>query len=54
MTLTEFWSQVFAEIKALGWRCIAYGPEAHLILPLLYGAVFFIVLFIGTRGGRKK
>ena len=32
MTLTEFWSQVFAEIKALGWRCIAYGPEAWLVI----------------------
>lgn len=52
--MSVFFAQVIAEFKALGWRCIAYGPEAHLILPLLYGAVFFIVLFIGTRGGRKK
>ena len=49
----EFWATVAAEFRALGWRCVAYGPEAHLILPILYGAVFFAVLFI-TRGGEKK
>ena len=39
MTLTQFWSQVLAEIKALGWRCVAYGPEAWLAIPTLCGAL---------------
>ncbi|MDO4991188.1 MAG: hypothetical protein Q4E45_11870 [Eubacteriales bacterium] len=47
----EFWATAAAEIKALGVRAFVYGPEAHLVLPILYGAVFFVVLFIGTRGG---
>lgn len=50
----DFWLCAAAEFRALGAWCILHGPEAHLILPLLYGAVFFIVLFIGTRGGKKK
>ena len=51
--MREFWATAAAEIKALGVRAFVYGPEAHLILPFLYGAVFFAVLFI-TRGGEKK
>ena len=52
--MQDFIRQVLAEFAARGWNAVLHGPEAHLILPLLYGAVFFIVLFFGTRGGKKK
>lgn len=39
------WRELIAEINALGWRAIAYGPEIHLALPVLYLALAMLVLF---------
>jgi len=39
---------IIAEFRALGWRCVAYGPEFWLVAPvagavLIAGAVGIIV-----------
>lgn len=34
----EFWAMALAEIKALGWSCIAHGPEVWLWICALAGA----------------
>lgn len=39
------WRELIAEINALGWRAIAFGPEIHLALPFLYLALAMLVLF---------
>lgn len=38
-------AQMIAEIKALGWRCIAYGPEFWLAFPL-FCLVGFVIGFL--------
>ncbi len=35
---TAFWACTWAEIKALGWRCVLYGPEIWLAVAALAGA----------------
>lgn len=36
--------EILDEFAALGWHAIAYGPEAHLVLPLLYALLGAILL----------
>lgn len=49
MMLREF----VAEITARGWRAFAFGPEVHLFLPFVYGAVLCIAMIAGSRGRKK-
>lgn len=35
MTMADFWAQVLAEFKALGWDCVMYGPEIWLAMAAL-------------------
>ena len=30
--MTDMTAQMIAEIKALGWRCLVFGPEAWLAI----------------------
>jgi len=40
MSITDW---IIAEFKALGWHCVAYGPEFWLVGPLA-GAVLIAVI----------
>jgi hypothetical protein len=44
MTMADFWAQVLAEFKALGWDCVMYGPEFWLAICGLAGAAGLAVL----------
>lgn len=43
------WREISAEFAALGWHAVLHGPEAHLVLPVIYGLIGAIVLLIGRR-----
>lgn len=51
----ETWYYIIAEFKALGLRCVAYGPEFWLVVPLALGAVVTTAIVARDiwRGGRK-
>ena len=46
---------ITAEFKALGLRCVAYGPEFWLVVPLALGLAIMAALAARDiwRGGRK-
>lgn len=53
----DFWEQVLAEFKALGWRCVAYGPEFWLAFAALCGSsaiatVISWIVFSNWKDGR--
>ena len=39
----EFWAMAAAEFRALGWRCVAFGPEFWLAVAALCVALFLAV-----------
>lgn len=45
---------IIAEFKALGWHCVAYGPEFWLVVPALAGgvAIGMMVGYFRFKGGR--
>ena len=47
MPMRDFLATVAAEIRALGWRCFGFGPEAWLVFPLvcLVGFVIGFLIF---------
>lgn len=54
--MRETWYYIFAEFRALGLRCVFYGPEFWLVFPLGLGVIVAAVL-VGRdilRGGRKR
>ena len=42
--MSDFLATVAAEFRALGWRCVAYGPEFWLVIPTLCGALVLAVV----------
>lgn len=52
--MRETWYYIIAEFRALGLRCVAYGPEFWLIAPLAVGIVAVAVVagFDIWRGGK--
>ena len=49
------WYWITEEFKALGLRCVAYGPEFWLVVPLALGLIVIAVI-VGRDicgGGRK-
>lgn len=53
--MQETWYYIFAEFRALGLRCVAYGPEFWLVVPLALG-VLVIAVIVGWdiwRGDKK-
>lgn len=53
----DFWEQVLAEFKALGRRCVAYGPEFWLAFAALCGSfaiatVISWIVFSNWKDGR--
>ena len=47
----SIWYWIAAEFKALGLRCVAYGPEFWLVAPVA-GAVIVAVI-VGLIVGRR-
>ena len=49
------WYWIAEEFKALGLRCVAYGPEFWLVMPLALGLSVSAVIAAHDiwRGGRK-
>lgn len=49
----RYW--ITAEFRALGLRCVAYGPEFWLVVPLALGLAVMAALAARDiwRGGRK-
>ena len=49
------WDWIVAEFRALGLRCVAYGPEFWLVVPLALGLAIMAALAARDiwRGGRK-
>ena len=44
---------IAAEFKALGWHCVAYGPEFWLVVPVA-GAVLIVVIVSFFVGSNQK
>ena len=42
--MRDFWACVAAEFRALGWRCVAYGPEFWLGVAALCGVVALAIV----------
>lgn len=40
----SIWYWIAAEFRALGWYCVAHGPEFWLVAPAIVGAAALAVL----------
>lgn len=40
----SIWYWIAAEFKALGLRCVAYGPEFWLVAPIIGAALLAVVV----------
>lgn len=51
----SLWYWISEEFRALGLRCVAYGPEFWLVVPLALGVAIMSVLAAKDiwRGGHK-
>lgn len=51
----SLWQEIIAEFRALGWHCVAHGPEFWLVVPLGVGVAIMAALAARDiwRGGRK-
>ena len=43
------WREISAEVAAIGWHAVLHGPEAHLVLPVIYGLIGAVMVLIGRR-----
>lgn len=51
----ETWYYIIAEFKALGLRCVAYGPEFWLVVPPTLGVILTAALvWRGIRKGWRR
>ena len=54
MTMQRLIRLVIAEFHARGWDAVLHGPEAHLVLPWVGGAILAVAVYLIIREGRRK